>query len=444
MQTEDREAAPTWSGKRQSRLAETFRRTIAPLSLVLVTPAAVMLLWITCTYLDGSLLRLLTADGLSTVVHRFPHPTWVAVKIILVFAGFELLLLQLLPGRIHEGPVTPTGHRPRYKLNAVTAWVITHAAFFGASFGLGWFSPGIVYEHLGELLITLCAAIFVLCWVLYFKGIYAPSTSDAGSSGNVVLDYFWGVELHPAVFGVNLKQFFNCRISMMGWSLMVISFAGYQWQTLGHVATSMLVTVVLQVVYLFEFFSWEGGYFASLDVMHDRFGYYICWGVLAWVPGVYTITAQYLVKHPRELGWPLTIGLLALGGCAIWAGHTADAQRERVRGSNGNTTVWGKPPEMILAEYTTADGKKHQNILLVSGFWGVARHFHYVAELTLALTWSLTAGASNFLPYFYLMFLTILLVDRASRDDLRCRTKYGKFWEEYCRRVPYKILPGVY
>jgi 7-dehydrocholesterol reductase len=99
---------------------------------------------------------------------------------------------------------------------------------------------------------------------------------------------------------------------------------------------------------------------------------------------------------------------------------------------------------MIHAEYTTADGEKHRNILLVSGFWGVARHFHYVPELTLALTWSLTAGASNFLPYFYLMFLTILLVDRAARDDLRCRTKYGVFWEDYCRRVPYKILPGIY
>jgi 7-dehydrocholesterol reductase len=444
MQNDGRQVAPTWVGKRQSRAAEMFRTTLAPLLLVMVTPGAVILLYITCTYLDGSLLRLLTRDGLATIVQRFPHPSWAAAKIILVFATFELALLQLLPGETYEGPVTPTGHRPRYKLNAMAAWFITHAAFFGASYGLGWFSPGIVYEHLGELLITLCVACFVLCWGLYFKGIYAPSTSDSGTSGSVILDYFQGVELHPAVLGVNLKQFFNCRISMMGWSLTVLSFAAYQRQELGHVATSMLVTVVLQVAYLFEFFSWEGGYFATLDVMHDRFGYYICWGVLAWVPGVYTITAQYLVKHPRELGWPTMVALLTVGAAAIWAGHTADAQRKRVRGTGGDTTVWGKAPEMIHAEYTTADGEKHRNILLVSGFWGVARHFHYVPELTLALTWSLPAGASNFLPYFYLMFLTILLVDRAGRDDLRCRTKYGKFWDDYCRRVPYKILPGIY
>jgi 7-dehydrocholesterol reductase len=444
MQNEARVTSPTWVGRRQSRVVEVFRRTIAPLLLVLVTPATVILLYIACTYLDGSLFRLFTRDGLFTVLHRFPLPTWAAAKIIFVFAAFELSLLVLLPGKIHEGPITPTGQRPRYKSNALPAWLVTHGAFLGASYGLGWFSPGIIYEHLGELLSTLCIACFFLCWALYFKGIYAPSTSDAGSSGNVILDYFWGVELHPSVLGVNLKQFINCRISMMGWSLMVISFAAYQVQSIGHLATSMLVTVVLQVVYLFEFFSWEDGYFATLDVMHDRFGYYICWGVLAWVPGVYTITAQYLVQHPRELGWPLTIALLVVGACSIWAGRTADAQRKRVRGTGGATTVWGRPPEMIHAEYTTADGQTHRNILLVSGFWGVARHFHYVPELTLALIWSLPAGASNFLPYFYLMFLTILLVDRATRDDLRCRTKYGKFWEDYCRRVPYKILPGVY
>ena len=40
------------------------------------------------------------------------------------------------------------------------------------------------------------------------------------------------------------------------------------------------------------------------------------------------------------------------------------------------------------------------------------------------------------------MFLTILLVDRAGRDDARCRAKYGRFWDQYCERVPYRICPA--
>ena len=32
----------------------------------------------------------------------------------------------------------------------------------------------------------------------------------------------------------------------------------------------------------------------------------------------------------------------------------------------------------------------------------------------------------------------------SSRDDERCRGKYTTYWEQYCKRVPYKILPYVY
>jgi 7-dehydrocholesterol reductase len=106
--------------------------------------------------------------------------------------------------------------------------------------------------------------------------------------------------------------------------------------------------------------------------------------------------------------------------------------------------VWGRPPALISARYRTSDGKEHEGLLLASGWWGVARHFHYVPEITVALASSLPAGFNHFVPFFYVTFLTLLLIDRATRDDRRCRLKYGAAWEEYCRRVPWKIIPGVY
>lgn len=33
-------------------------------------------------------------------------------------------------------------------------------------------------------------------------------------------------------------------------------------------------------------------------------------------------------------------------------------------------------------------------------------------------------------PYFYTAFLVLLLIDRAFRDDMRCRAKYGKHWDK--------------
>jgi len=232
----------------------------------------------------------------------------------------------------------------------------------------------------------------------------------------------------------------------MGWSLIVCSFAAKQAELNpdGHLSNSMLVSFAITCIYLFKFFYWESGYFTSLDIMHDRFGYYICWGVIAWVPAVYTLTAQYLVLRPHDLPWPLATAIFMFGTAAVYVNYAADAQRQRVRATNGATTVWRQPPDLIQATYTTADGKQHENLLLTSGWWSVARHFHYVPEIALALAWSLPAGFSHFVPYFYVVYLTILLTDRASRDDQRCHKKYGAAWEEYCKRVPWKIMRGIY
>ena len=52
-----------------------------------------------------------------------------------------------------------------------------------------------------------------------------------------------------------------------------------------------------------------------------------------------------------------------------------------------------------------------------------------------AFLWCLPAGAGRALPYFYFFpFLTLLLLDRAFRDDARCAAKYGAAWR--------LVLPG--
>ena len=41
---------------------------------------------------------------------------------------------------------------------------------------------------------------------------------------------FLGVELHPRVLGVDVKQWTNCRVGMLGWALLTIVYfvAGLQ------------------------------------------------------------------------------------------------------------------------------------------------------------------------------------------------------------------------
>jgi 7-dehydrocholesterol reductase len=321
---------------------------------------------------------------------------------------------------------------------------VTHGLLAGAS-ALGLLRLGEIYDNLGSIIVICNIVALVGCVVLYWKGTHYPSSSDNGRSGNLAFDAFWGVELHPTIFGESLKQYVNCRLSMMGWSVIAVGCAAKQYELNGgHVSNTMLVTAALQVLYLLKFFWWESGYFGSLDIMHDRFGFYIFWGVACWVPALYTIVSQYQVGHPVELPVPLAVALFAFGVICIWVNYAADAQRQRVRETQGKTTVWGRPAEIMTAKYVTTDGEERESLLLLSGFWGISRHFHYVPEIGLALAWSVAAGFTNVIPYAYVAFLTVLLVDRAGRDDRRCSAKYGEDWARYCERVPYKIVPYIY
>lgn len=43
------------------------------------------------------------------------------------------------------------------------------------------------------------------------------------------------------------------------------------------------VSVILQLTYITKFFHWEMGYMNSMDIQHDRAGFYLCWGCLVSV-----------------------------------------------------------------------------------------------------------------------------------------------------------------
>ncbi|MCO5558810.1 hypothetical protein L7F22_012397 [Adiantum nelumboides] len=225
---------------------------------------------------------------------------------------------------------------------------------------------------------------------------------------------------------------------------MLISFVLWQYEVHGKVADSMLVSTALMLIYITKFFWWESGYWNTMDIAHDRAGFYICWGCLVWVPSVYTSPAMYLVNHPITLGSQAALSIFLAGVACIYINYDCDRQRQVFRRTNGKCTIWGKPASKIDAVYVTETGETKSSLLLCSGWWGISRHFHYMWEILAAFFWSVPALFHHFLPYFYVIFLTILLFDRSKRDDHRCKSKYGKYWAAYCKKVPYKIIPWVY
>ncbi|KAL0341746.1 UNVERIFIED_CONTAM: 7-dehydrocholesterol reductase [Sesamum calycinum] len=367
------------------------------LSLLALCPPFVILLWYTMVHADGSVLQTwdyLRQHGLRGFISIWPQPTATAWKIIACYAAFEAALQLLLPGK---------GLRAQYllleislyKANGVLAYAVTMVTYVGL-WWFGIFDPSIVYDHLGEIFQHLYLEPCLLCFI----GQIAPSSIDSGSSGNIIIDFYW--------------------IWMMSWAVLAVTYCIKQYETYGRVADSMLVNTILMLVYVTKFFWWEAGYWNTMDIAHDRAGFYICWGCLVWVPSVYTSPGMYLVNHPVTLGVQLALYILVAGILCVYINYDCDRQRQEFRRTNGKCLVWGK----------------------LHPRWGLARHFHYVPEILGAFFWTLPALFNHFLPYFYVVFLTILLFDRAKRDDDRCKSKYGKYWKLYCDKVPYRIIRG--
>ena len=88
--------------------------------------------------------------------------------------------------------------------------------------------------------------------------------------------------------------------------------------------------------------------------------------------------------------------------------------------------------------------------ILVSGFWGAARHINYLGENIQA--WAVTLPAlmvceryGQYVALIYPIYYAALMIPRCVDDGTICEQKYGKaLWDRYLEKVPYKIVPGLF
>jgi 7-dehydrocholesterol reductase len=302
-----------------------------------------------------------------------------------------------------------------------------------------------IYDNFGAILGSLNAVALVLCLYLLIKAKLKTDEKDPyllAEKFPILHEYYRGMELHPRLLGVDVKQLTNCRIGLMLWQWLVIVFfvASYRREGLD---LGLLVSAALQSIYLFKFYHWETGYFNTLDITLDRAGYYICWGCLVWVPTLYTFASFYFVAHPTGCGVYGATTIFVLGVASIFYNYQVDRQKELFK-TGQVQKIWGKNIETVKASYTMADGKKKETFLLVSGWWGIARKINYTFELLATYLWCSPAGLSSGWPLLKFFFLFVLLLHRIYRDEGKCKDKYGKAWITYCKKVPYRLIPYLY
>ena len=406
------------------------RIPVAQINLV-VMPLLVYYLYFGVRFNDGGVVPGSASDWGG--FFRAIVPSAAALLVYLAWFGFQVLLERTLPGRVAQGRPLPDGSTLGYRINGLSAMGVSLVAVV-AGHCLGWLPLTWLHDHFGALLTVITIFSFVFSLFVWWWGRQRPG-GPSKTSGSFVRDYFYGTALNPRVppvTGFDLKWFCECRPGLIGWIVLDFGMVATQVERYGEVSTAMWVVTALQLFYVANTFWNESWLLTTIDIHQERFGWMLVFGDLALVPMTYCLQAFYLIDHFRNPSalWIAAVVAFNAAGYAIFMG--ANLQKDRFRRDPESCRIGGKPARYLETERGTR--------LLLSGFWGRARHLNYLGDWMIALSWGLLCGFGSIIPYFYPLWFALLLLTRERRDDRWCAQKYGADWDRYREQVPWRII----
>ncbi|KAB8229660.1 C-14 sterol reductase [Aspergillus alliaceus] len=396
-----------------------------------------------------------------------------------------LVLYVFLPGEVVEGTELACKGRLRYKFNAFPSAVLILCGLalgtymYGADFII-WTFLWDKYLQVITANLMICTAIAVFVYARSFS-VPAPGQlnpelrelAPGGQTGNVLYDFFIGRELNPRVRlpipfvdeasrTIDINVWCEMRPGLLGWIILNLSNIARQYRTYGYITNSIVLSTVFQAFYVLDGLYMEPAVLTTMDVIMDGFGYMLSFGHLVWVPFVYNFQTRYLAVFPLELGLKSILLILTVTGVGYSIFRGANNQKNRFR------TDPNDPRVKHIKYIQTSSGSK----LMVSGWWGLARHINYLGDWLMSWSYSLPTGVAGYtiiesinsvgnvekqaiqtpevcgwgmiFTYFFMLYFGILLIHRERRDEEKCKKKYGADWKRYTSIVRSRIIPGIY
>lgn len=349
----------------------------------------------------------------------------------LIHAGLTILHV-VLPAREVEGYAQDetTGERLHYRLNGLLVLGIAVGLWWLAGW-TGWISWEWLWVHRWSGLVGAISLGLLLSAAVVFP---APTTGRS-----LPIEFFLGRRENLQLFGGRADA--KMLLYLVGAVLLelnLLSFASHHW--LSHPrdpSPGIALYVALFSWFVCEYLFFERVHLYTYDLFAERVGFKLVWGCLAWYPYFYPIglwsTAD--LPNPHAPTWLLVLAaLLFFSGWAV------------ARGANMQKYFFKRDREHVFLGFiepeTLGSGKR---VVLCSGFWGVARHVNYLGEILMASGLALSLGWPLLpWPWLYPLYYVVLLGTRERDDDRRCAGKYGEVWQAYRKRVPWRIIPGLY
>ncbi|XAR64630.1 Delta(14)-sterol reductase [Bertholletia excelsa] len=365
----------------------------------------------------------------STLQALIPSST--SILMLLGFFAYLAIAGSIVLGRVTPGVTLSDGTRLYYRCNGLFTLILL-LTLLGIGVRVNIISATAVADRGLELLSVTFIFSFLVALVLFVAGRRSHHKSSSLKplvTGNVVHDWWFGIQLNPQFMGIDLKFFF-VRAGMMGWLMINLSILAKSVED-GNLSPSMMLYQIFSVVLYCGLLFYEEYMTSTWDIIAEKLGFMLVFGDLVWIPFTFSIQGWWLLSNKVELTTAAMIAncFVFFIGYRVFRGAN---KQKHVFKKNPKAPIWGRPPKVI-------GGK-----LLASGYWGIARHCNYLGDMLVAVSFSLPCGISSPIPYFYPIYLLILLIWRERRDEARCAQKYKDVWAEYCKLVPWRILPYIY
>lgn len=340
------------------------------------------------------------------------------------------------------------------------------------------------------------------------------TTEEAVTSKSFLKDIFLGLKWNPRI---SLPVFLGCDGGVVNeidlkMFLYIVGAVGLEWNVLSccccvyhyygfcddditKISSNAMMTYFLCFQwFVFDYMYHEKVHLFTYDLFAEKVGFKLCWGCLVFYPFFYPIGGLYYLSSKQkstfsseeeadDISFTTMLLILALffTGWIITRGANMQKYEYRVH------ALQKLHPHLNLSHYYH-DGNdddsslnnpnyftflfgliqiKQETIpntrILVSGFWGVSRHFNYFGEIIQSIATTLPIFlvmmkeqeqkeekdsydlTMLLIPWLYPIYYIILFVTRQIDDDQVCSNKYGPVvWNQYKRMVPFRIIPGIY
>jgi protein-S-isoprenylcysteine O-methyltransferase Ste14 len=349
----------------------------------------------------------------------------------IVIYAYIFILNLLVPGRWVTGYATKTNstEKLRYRLNGI--WVLFLVVFTWAALCHAGLLPW-NWLYLNRWQGLAGAVIFGLIFSFLLVVPNAPVKNS------FMADFYLGRLENPQLWGgrIDAKMWLYLVGAVM-LELNVLSFTAHHYLQYGvQSSAGVFLAAGLLTFFLIDYLTFEEVHLYTYDLFAERVGFKLGWGCIAFYPYFYAIPLWSTVALPdAQTPAPLLVfyALIFFSGWGL------------SRGANLQKYFFKKDPKQTFLGVTPETITDGNRTLLVNGFWGLSRHINYLGEILMATGIVLSTGHALLIwPWLYPFYYVVLLFPRQIDDDKRCALKYGTLWNDYLKRVPYRIIPGIY